>query len=225
MPVNGSSFLITGGTSSFGQRLIRTLFDRYDIKRLVVHSRDELKQCMKVQNDYPAPNDTRLRFFIGHARDRDRLSRAREGIGTVVYAAALKQVPAGEYNPQEFVKTNIGGPHNVIDAALDSRVKRVAALSTDKASAPINVIGATKLLSDSLFLSADNIKVPRDLRFSVARRRRRDVHPNPRNLNFKRCLTSVAQELLCATPAPLTLSEATLDSHSRAACYEYRRSL
>jgi UDP-N-acetylglucosamine 4,6-dehydratase (inverting) len=167
--VNGASVLITGGTGSFGQRLVRTLLECYDLKRLVVYSRDELKQSVMAQEDYAAPNDDRLRFFIGDVRDRDRLRRAMEGIDTVVHAAALKQVPAGEYNPQEFVKTNIGGAQNVIDAALDAGVKRVVALSTDKAAAPINLYGATKLVSDKLFVSANNIKGPRELRFSVVR--------------------------------------------------------
>ena len=167
--MNGSSVLITGATGSFGQRLVRTLLERYELKRLVVYSRDELKQSVMAQEDYAATNDTRLRFFIGDVRDAARLRRAMEGIDTVVHAAALKQVPAGEYNPQEFVKTNIGGAQNVIDAALDSGVKRVVALSTDKAAAPINLYGATKLVSDKLFVSANNIKGPRDLRFSVVR--------------------------------------------------------
>ena len=166
----GSSVLITGGTGSFGQRLVQTLLERYDLKRLVVYSRDELKQSVMAQEDYAVRDDEqRLRFFIGDVRDRERLSRAMEGIDTVVHAAALKQVPAGEYNPQEFVKTNIGGAQNVIDAALDSGVQRVVALSTDKAAAPINLYGATKLVSDKLFVSANNIKGPRDLRFSVVR--------------------------------------------------------
>ena len=168
--MNGSSVLITGGTGSFGQRLVQTLLERYDLKRLVVYSRDELKQSVMAQEDYAVRDDEqRLRFFIGDVRDRERLSRAMEGIDTVVHAAALKQVPAGEYNPQEFVKTNIGGAQNVIDAALDSGVQRVVALSTDKAAAPINLYGATKLVSDKLFVSANNIKGPRDLRFSVVR--------------------------------------------------------
>ena len=167
--VNGSSVLVTGGTGSFGQRLVRTLLERYKPERLVVYSRDELKQSVMAQEDFAAPSGTHLRFFIGDVRDRDRLSRAMEGIDTVVHAAALKQVPAGEYNPQEFVKTNIGGAQNVIDAALDSGVKRVVALSTDKAAAPINLYGATKLVSDKLFVSANNIKGTRDLRFTVVR--------------------------------------------------------
>ena len=122
------------------------------------------------QEDYAVRDGAkRLRFFLGDVRDASRLLRAMEGIDTVVHAAALKQVPAGEYNPQEFVKTNIGGAQNVIDAALDSGVKRVVALSTDKAAAPINLYGATKLVSDKLFVSANNIKGPRDLRFTVVR--------------------------------------------------------
>ena len=168
--MNGSSVLITGGTGSFGQRLVRTLLERYDLKRLVVYSRDELKQSVMAREDYAVRDGTaRLRFFLGDVRDASRLRRAMEGIDTVVHAAALKQVPAGEYNPQEFVKTNIGGAQNVIDAALDSGVKRVVALSTDKAAAPINLYGATKLVSDKLFVSANNIKGQRDLRFSVVR--------------------------------------------------------
>lgn len=122
------------------------------------------------QEDYATSDDhNRLRFFLGDVRDPDRLRRAMEGIDTVVHAAALKQVPAGEYNPQEFVKTNIGGAQNVIDAALDSGVERVVALSTDKAAAPINLYGATKLVSDKLFVAANNIRGPRNIRFAVVR--------------------------------------------------------
>ena len=129
--MDGSSALITGGTGSFGQRLVRTLLERYDLKRLVVYSRDELKQSMMAQEDYAGANHTRLRFFLGDVRDVSRLRSAMEGIDTGVHAAALTQVPAGESNPQEFVKTNIGGAQNVVDAALDSGVKRGVALSTD----------------------------------------------------------------------------------------------
>lgn len=137
--MDGSSVLVTGGTGSFGQRLVEVLLERYELKRLVVLSRDELKQSVMAQSDLARNNDSRLRFFLGDVRDLYRLRRAMEGIDTVVHAAALKQVPAGEYNPQEFVKTNIGGAQNVIDAALDTGVKRVVALSTDKAAAPINL--------------------------------------------------------------------------------------
>ena len=167
--MDGSAVLITGSTGSFGQRLVEVLLERYELKRLVVFSRDELKQSVMAQSEMAQRNGSRLRFFLGDVRDLSRLRRAMEGIDTVVHAAALKQVPAGEYNPQEFVKTNIGGAQNVIDAALDAGVKRVVALSTDKAAAPINLYGATKLVSDKLFVSANNIKGPRDLRFSVVR--------------------------------------------------------
>ncbi len=167
--MDGSSVLVTGGTGSFGQRLVHVLLKRYDLKRLVVFSRDELKQSVMAQTEFARRNSDRLRFFLGDVRDADRLRRSMEGIDTVVHAAALKQVPAGEYNPQEFVKTNIGGAQNVIDAALETGVKRVVALSTDKAAAPINLYGATKLASDKLFTAANNIKGPRDLRFSVVR--------------------------------------------------------
>ena len=168
--MDGSSILVTGGTGSFGQRLVRILLERYDLKRLVVYSRDELKQSVMAREDYAVRDGAkRLRFFLGDVRDASRLRRAMEGIDTVVHAAALKQVPAGEYNPQEFVKTNIGGAQNVIDAALEAGAKRAVALSTDKAAAPINLYGATKLVSDKLFVSANNIKGPRDLRFTVVR--------------------------------------------------------
>jgi len=167
--VDGSSILLTGGTGSFGRRFVETVLTQSDVRRLVVYSRDELKQSEMSQTDLARANDSRLRFFLGDVRDAGRLRRAMEGVDTVVHAAALKQVPAGEYNPQEFVKTNILGAQNVIDAALDSGVKRVVALSTDKAAAPINLYGATKLVSDKLFVSANNIKGPRDLRFSVVR--------------------------------------------------------
>lgn len=168
--MDGAAVLVTGGTGSFGQRLVTTLLERFDIRRLVVYSRDELKQSIMAQQDFASADaGRRLRFFIGDVRDASRLQRAMEGIDTVVHAAALKQVPAGEYNPQEFVKTNILGAQNVIDAALASGVRRVVALSTDKAAAPINLYGATKLVSDKLFVAANNIKGPRELRFTVVR--------------------------------------------------------
>jgi UDP-N-acetylglucosamine 4,6-dehydratase (inverting) len=167
--VDGSSILLTGGTGSFGRRFVETVLTRSDVRRLVVFSRDELKQSEMAQSDIARAHGSRLRFFLGDVRDGARLTRAMEGIDTVVHAAALKQVPAGEYNPQEFVKTNILGAQNVIDAALDAGVRRVVALSTDKAAAPINLYGATKLVSDKLFVSANNIKGTRDIRFSVVR--------------------------------------------------------
>lgn len=164
-----SSILITGGTGSFGKAFIAEIFSRFpNFQRLVVYSRDELKQW-ELQQHYPESRFPQLRFFIGDVRDRDRLRRALEGIDTVVHAAALKQVPAAEYNPIEFIKTNVLGAENVVQACLDTDVKQVVALSTDKAAAPINLYGATKLCSDKLFIAANNIKGSRDLRFSVVR--------------------------------------------------------
>jgi UDP-N-acetylglucosamine 4,6-dehydratase len=163
------SILITGGTGSFGKAFVRSVLDHCPkIKRLVVYSRDELKQFEMAQ-EFPPHQYPSLRFFIGDVRDKERLTRAMEGIDTVVHAAALKQVPAAEYNPFEFIKTNVIGAQNVIDACLDNQVKRVVALSTDKAAAPINLYGATKLCSDKLFIAANNFKGTRDLRFSVVR--------------------------------------------------------
>ncbi len=167
--LNGRSILITGGTGSFGRAFVKQVLTRYpDVGRLVIYSRDELKQYEMSQvfseRDYPA-----LRYFIGDVRDRDRLTRALEGIDIVVHAAALKQVPAAEYNPFEFIKTNVLGAQNLIEACLDTHVSRVVALSTDKAAAPINLYGATKLCSDKLFVAANGIKGSRDLRFSVVR--------------------------------------------------------
>ena len=163
------SILVTGGTGSFGRAFVRRVLARYpDIKRLVVFSRDELKQFEMSQlfgeSDFPA-----IRYFIGDVRDADRLSRALEGIDVVVHAAALKQVPAAEYNPFECIKTNVLGAQNVIEACLDTNVKRVVALSTDKAAAPVNLYGATKLCSDKLFIAANNVRGRRDIRFSVVR--------------------------------------------------------
>lgn len=165
----GRSILVTGGTGSFGQEFVRTVLDRYpEIERLVIYSRDELKQFDMMQR-FSADNHPALRYFIGDVRDLDRLRRALEGIDTVIHAAALKQVPAAEYNPFECIKTNVLGAQNVIDAALDTGVRRVVALSTDKAAAPINLYGATKLCSDKLFTAANNVRGDRDLRFSVVR--------------------------------------------------------
>lgn len=164
-----SRLLITGGTGSFGKAFINSVLERFpNIQRLVVYSRDELKQW-EIQQQFPEDRYPQLRFFLGDVRDQDRLRRALESIDTVVHAAALKQVPAAEYNPMEFVKTNVLGAENVIQACLDTSVKRVIALSTDKAAAPINLYGATKLCSDKLFVAANNIRGSRDLRLSVVR--------------------------------------------------------
>lgn len=167
--LNNASILITGGTGSFGKAFIKTVLDRYpQVRRLVVFSRDELKQFEMAQ-EFPASQYPALRYFIGDVRDADRLRRAMEGIEVVVHAAALKQVPAAEYNPFECIKTNVLGAQNVIEACLDTKVRRVVALSTDKAAAPVNLYGATKLCSDKLFTAANNIRGQRDLRFSVVR--------------------------------------------------------
>lgn len=167
--LNDKSILITGGTGSFGKAFVRTVLERYPgVKRLVIFSRDELKQFEMAQTfserEYPA-----LRYFIGDVRDESRLRRALEGVDVVVHAAALKQVPAAEYNPFECIKTNVLGAQNLIEACLDSGVKNLVALSTDKAAAPINLYGATKLCSDKLFVAANNIRGNREIKFSVVR--------------------------------------------------------
>jgi UDP-N-acetylglucosamine 4,6-dehydratase/5-epimerase len=167
--LSGKSILITGGTGSFGQKLAGRLLERHsEIGRLVILSRDELKQYDMAQKWSPVDH-ANLRYFIGDVRDEKRLRRALEDIDYVVHAAALKQVPAAEYNPFEFIKTNILGAQNLIDAAIEAGVKRVIALSTDKAAAPANLYGATKLCADKLFIAANNIVGKRALRFAVVR--------------------------------------------------------
>lgn len=167
--LNGKRILVTGGTGSFGKKFIETVFIKYpDVKRVVVYSRDELKQYEMAQL-YPAKQYPQLRFFIGDVRDGERLKRACERIDIIVHAAALKHVPIAEYNPMECIKTNINGAENIVNAALDCGVQNVVALSTDKACAPINLYGATKLCSDKLFIAANNMKGDRDLKFSVVR--------------------------------------------------------
>ena len=170
MPFTANSrILLTGGTGSFGKAFIAAALQRFPgLKRLVVYSRDELKQW-ELQQRFPADQFPQLRFFLGDVRDQSRLRRALEGCDTVVHAAALKQVPAAEYNPMEFVKTNVLGAENLIQSCLDTQVQRVVALSTDQAAAPINLYGATKLCSDKLFIAANNIRGDRNLRFSVVR--------------------------------------------------------
>jgi len=167
--LSNKSILITGGTGTFGKAIVKTIIERFpEVKRLVVFSRDELKQY-EMGLQFPDSQYSAIRYFIGDVRDADRLRRAMEGIDIVIHAAALKQVPAAEYNPFECIKTNVLGAQNVIEACLDTGVKRVVALSTDKAAAPINLYGATKLCSDKLFTAANNIKGHRDLCFSVVR--------------------------------------------------------
>jgi len=169
LDLNGKSILVTGGTGSFGKKFVETVLKRWpNVKRLVVFSRDELKQ-FEMSQEFPKSKYDGIRYFIGDIRDGERFKRACDGIEIIVHAAALKQVPTAEYNPMEFIKTNIIGAENVINAALDTGVKNVVALSTDKAASPINLYGATKLCSDKLFISANNIKGKRDIRFSVVR--------------------------------------------------------
>lgn len=163
-----SSIFLTGGTGSFGKAFVRHVIDSGGCKRLVIFSRDELKQFEMAQ-EFPESKYPFLRYFIGDVRDGDRVRRALEGTDTVIHAAALKQVPAAEYNPFECIKTNIIGAQNLIEACLDIGVARVVALSTDKAAAPVNLYGATKLCSDKLFVAANNIRGARETRFSVVR--------------------------------------------------------
>jgi UDP-N-acetylglucosamine 4,6-dehydratase len=167
--LNNKSVLITGGTGSLGKALTKRIFAEYpEIKRLVIFSRDEQKQFQMAQ-EYPPHLYPQIRFFIGDVRDFERLKRAFRGIDYVIHAAAMKHVPIAEYNPMECVKTNINGAENVINAALETSVSRVVALSTDKAAAPINLYGATKLASDKLFVAANNIRGDIPIKFSVVR--------------------------------------------------------
>ena len=162
---NGKSILVTGGTGSFGKKFIKVLLEKYKPKKVIVYSRDELKQ-FEMQQVF---NDEYMRYFIGDVRDEKRLARAMEGVDYAVHAAALKQVPAAEYNPMECIKTNVQGAQNVIDAAIACNVQKVIALSTDKAANPVNLYGATKLCSDKLFSAANNLVGARPTRFAVVR--------------------------------------------------------
>ena len=164
--LTGSDILVTGGTGSFGRSFVRHALTHLNPRRIIVFSRDELKQW-EVRQSFG--DDPRLRFFIGDIRDRARLNRAMHKVDHVVHAAALKQVDSGEYNPWEFVQTNVVGSQNVIEAAIDSGVQRVVALSTDKASSPINLYGATKLTADKLFINGNHYAAAYDTRFSVVR--------------------------------------------------------
>ena len=166
--LNNKSILVTGGTGSFGKKFITTILKRYKPKKIVVYSRDELKQ-FEMQQEFSKTEYPFMRYFIGDVRDLSRITRAMEGVDVVIHAAALKQVPAAEYNPFEAVKTNIMGGQNVIDAALSQQVEKVIALSTDKAAAPSNLYGATKLTSDKLFVAANNYKGERNIKLSVVR--------------------------------------------------------
>lgn len=167
--LNNKAVLITGGTGSFGKKFIETILARYPkVKKIIIYSRDELKQSI-IKQKYPTFDFPQLRFFIGDVRDRDRMAQACEGVDVIIHAAAIKQVDTAEYNPTECIRTNIDGAENVIHAALACGVKDVVALSTDKACAPINLYGATKLASDKLFTAANNIRGSKDIKFSVVR--------------------------------------------------------
>lgn len=165
---NDKTILITGGTGSFGKQYVRTILGRYRPKKLIIYSRDELKQFEMAQ-EFPDSTYECMRYFIGDVRDRDRLTSAMDGVDFVIHAAALKQVPAAEYNPMECIKTNIHGAEHVIQAALEKNVEKVIALSTDKAANPINLYGATKLASDKLFVAANNFAGGHRTRFAVVR--------------------------------------------------------
>lgn len=167
--LNGKSILVTGGTGSFGKKFIEIVLRKYPkVKKLIVFSRDELKQ-FEMSQVFPESKYPAMRYFIGDVRDEARLKRACEGVDVIIHAAALKQVPAAEFNPMECIKTNIIGAENVVNAAMDCGITDVVALSTDKAAAPINLYGATKLCSDKLFVAANNFKGARRLKFSVVR--------------------------------------------------------
>ena len=173
MELKNKSILITGGTGSFGKKFLKKVLDQTDCKRIVVYSRDELKQYQILEELKKTNTEdiegNRVRFFIGDVRDLQRLDMAMKNIDYVVHAAALKQVPAAEYNPMECIKTNVLGAQNIIDAAINNNVKKVVALSTDKAANPVNLYGATKLASDKLFIAANNLSGNNDLSFSVVR--------------------------------------------------------
>ena len=162
---NNKNILITGGTGSFGKKYVKTLLEHYSPKKIIIYSRDELKQ-FEMQQDF---NQLCMRYFIGDVRDKDRLTQAMNGVDFVIHAAALKQVPAAEYNPTECIKTNIKGAENVITAALANNVEKVIALSTDKAANPVNLYGATKLVSDKLFVAANNMSGGYRTKFAVVR--------------------------------------------------------
>ncbi len=197
-PVKGKTVLITGGTGSFGRKMTETLLAHYDPKKIIILSRDELKQYeqrCELEERFPADKLSKMRFFLGDVRDRARLELAFRGVDIVIHAAALKQVPAAEYNPSECIATNVNGAENVVWACLHNRVQRVVALSTDKACSPINLYGATKLASDKIFVAANNLSGDIGTRFCVVRYgnvvgSRGSVVPY-----FKRLLTQGAKDL------------------------------
>ena len=165
--LNHKTILITGGTGSFGKAFTKYVLTHYEPKKIIIYSRDEFKQ-FNMSNDFKEYKD-KIRYFIGDVRDLDRMKRAFEGVDYVIHAAAMKQVPACEYNPNEAIKTNIHGAQNIIEAALDCGVKKVVALSTDKAVNPVNLYGGTKLVSDKLFIAANAYAGSKDISFSIVR--------------------------------------------------------
>ncbi len=167
--LNGKTILITGGTGSFGKCFSRWILEHDSPKKVIIYSRDEFKQFMMGNDPFFAAYADKMRYFIGDVRDRERLTRALEGVDYCIHAAALKQVPACEYNPAEAIKTNVGGAQNVIDACLDTGVRKVVALSTDKAVNPVNLYGGTKLVSDKLFIAANAYAGSKDITFSIVR--------------------------------------------------------
>lgn len=168
--LNEKTILVTGGTGSFGKKFIKTVLEKYpEVKKIIIYSRDEFKQFMMANMPEFKAHENKLRYFIGDVRDKERMMRAFENVDVVVHAAALKQVPACEYNPFEAIKTNVLGAQNIIDVAIDRGVKKVVALSTDKACAPINLYGATKLCSDKLFIAGNSYSGSKETRFSVVR--------------------------------------------------------
>jgi UDP-N-acetylglucosamine 4,6-dehydratase len=188
--LDNKTVLVTGGTGSFGKNFCEFVLNRFKLKKLIIFSRDELKQYEMSRLDFIVKNKKIIRFYIGDVRDRERLNTAFDSVDIVIHAAALKQVDTAEYNPFETIKTNVHGAENVIQAALDNRVKKVLALSTDKAASPINLYGASKLLSDKLFISANNFKGSKKTCFSVVRYGNVFGSRGSVALNFLKCVNS-----------------------------------
>ena len=188
--LNNKTVLITGGTGTFGKNFCRIILSEFKLKKLIIFSRDELKQYEMSKLDFISKNIKIIRFYIGDVRDKDRLNTAFDNVDIVVHAAALKQVDTAEYNPFETIKTNVHGAENVIQAALDNKVEKVLALSTDKAASPINLYGASKLLSDKLFISANNFRGSKKTCFSVVRYGNVFASRGSVALNFLKCIDS-----------------------------------
>ncbi len=215
--LNDKTILVTGGTGSFGHQFIKYVLSHYSPKKIIVYSRDEYKQFV-MSNEEPYKSNSRImRFFIGDVRDKERLERAMEGVDYVVHAAALKQVPACEYNPAEAIRTNVHGAMNVIDAALDRGVKKVVALSTDKAVNPVNLYGGTKLVSDKLFIAANAYAGNKDTSFSIVRHA---VTISARRLDWKKFIISSkkASDAFAIVSASSTESAKSATPRASACC-------